>query len=117
MTTPNNGIPWVPENTQDPAAGLNDALRVIDALLQCTVIDMALTTPPGSPADGDLYIVGAGATDAWAGKDDWLAQYVDDGAFWLFYEPGTQARIVFSLGDGGLYVWHGGVWALLAQVS
>ena len=25
---------WVPEDTQDPAAGLNDALRVVDALLQ-----------------------------------------------------------------------------------
>ena len=33
MTTPNAGIPEVPENTLDPAAGLNDALQVIDALL------------------------------------------------------------------------------------
>ena len=33
MTTPNAGIPEVPENTLDPAAGLNDAIRVSDVIL------------------------------------------------------------------------------------
>lgn len=33
MSTPINGIPYVPEGTLDPAAGLNEALDAIDALL------------------------------------------------------------------------------------
>ena len=114
MATPNAGIPYVPENTQDPAAGLNLALNVIDALLQTTVIDMDQTAPPGSPADGDLHIVATGATGAWVGEDDNLARYVAEGTFWQFYEAGTQARIVFNNDDGGLYVWHGGEWKQLA---
>lgn len=114
MSTPNNGIPYVPEDTQDPAAGLNLALNVVDALLQCFVLDMDQTTPPGSPTDGDLHIVASGATAAWAGQDDNLARYVAEGDFWQFFEAGAQVRIVFNQDDGGLYVWHAAEWKQLA---
>ena len=116
MATPNTGIPYVPEGTQDPAAGLNLALNVIDALLQTAVIDMDQTAPPGSSSDGDLHIVAASATGAWVGQDYNLARYVAEGDFWQFYTAGAQVRIVFNDDDGGLYVWHSGAWALLAQV-
>lgn len=116
MTTPSNGIPYVPEDTQDPAAGLNLALNVVDALLQTFVVDMDQTAPPGSPVDGQMHIVAAGATGAWAGQDDKLARYVAASTTWQFFAPGTQARLVFNQDDGGLYVWHSGAWALLAQV-
>ena len=79
MSTPNAGIPYVPENTLDPAAGLNLALNTIDALMQVRVLDMSLTAPPVSPNDGDRHIVAAGATGARAGHDDELARYVADG--------------------------------------
>lgn len=117
MSTPSNGIPYVPENTQDPAAGLNLALNVVDALLQTFVIDMDQNAPPGSPADGQMHIVGPAPTGAWAGQANKLARYVTDGAFWQFYTPGTQIRLVFNQDDGGLYVWHAAAWTLLAQVA
>jgi len=105
--TPNTGIPYVPEGTLDPAAGLNLSLNVIDALLQTAVIELGLNTPPVSPADGDLYVVGVG-TGAWAGEDDNVARYVADGDFWQFYTAGVNAWIVFNRNDNGLYVWMGG---------
>src|SRR5690606_18524327 len=101
MSTPNTGIPYVPENTQDPAAGLNLALNVIDALLQTAVIDMGQTAPPVSPSDGDLHIVGTGATGAWAGQDNNLARYVAEGDIWRSCEAGTQVRLILNLEDGG----------------
>lgn len=104
MPTPNAGIPWVPEGTLDPAAGLNDALRVIDALIQPLVLGMSVDDPPVSPADGDRYIVGVGTGD-WAGQDDNLAQYVEEGDFWQFYEAGSQAVIVVY--DGSIYAYAG----------
>lgn len=100
MTTPNNSIPYVTENTLDPAAGLNLALDVIDALLQTAVIDMDRTAPPVGPADGDLHIVASSPTGAWAGHAGELARYRSVGAFWQFYE----ARLVFNKDDGGLYI-------------
>lgn len=98
MPTPNSGIPYVPENTTDPAAGLNLSLNVIDALLTPEVLGLGTTTPPGSPSDGDLYIVGAAATGDWAGEHENLARYVAEGDFWQFYTAGVQAKAVLYLG-------------------
>ena len=36
----------------------NEALRMLDGLVQLSVLDRNLTAPPASPADGDRYIVG-----------------------------------------------------------
>jgi hypothetical protein len=104
LTTPNTGIPYVPEGTLDPAAGLNLSLNVIDALLQTKVLDLGLNTPPVSPADGDMYIVGAG-TGAWSDEDDNLARYVADGDFWQFYEAGVNVHIVAYA--GAIYIYQG----------
>jgi len=114
--TPNAGLPLVPENVLDPAAGLNMALDVLDALVQSAVIDMALTAPPGSPADGDLYIVGAAATGDWAGQDNNMARWIDDPGFWQFYPAGTQVRIVLNNADGVLYIWNGAQWVAASGV-
>ena len=45
----------------------NDALRILDGLVQLSVLDRDLTAPPGSPADGDRFLVASGATGDWAG--------------------------------------------------
>lgn len=107
--TPNTQIPYVPEGTLDPAAGLNDSLNVIDALLQPRVVSMALYEPPATGEDGDMYIVAATASGDWAGKENWLARYVLEGQFWQFYEPGVQVQTVVNDEDGFLYVYDTGV--------
>jgi hypothetical protein len=106
---PNTGIPYVPEGTIDPAAGLNLALVDLDTLVGCLqrgVIDVGVNDPPVTPADGDLYIVGVG-TGAWAGEDGNLARYVAEGIFWRFYEAGTHVGLVRSQSDYLLYSWRG----------
>lgn len=117
MSTPNTGIPYVPEGTQDPAAGLNLSLNVIDALLQTAVIDMDRTAPPGSPNDGDMHIVATGATGAWAGEDNNLARYVAEGDFWQFFTAGVQVKLILNVDDGGLYKWDGAAWVLAAGLG
>lgn len=104
--TPNAGIPYVTQGTLDPAAGLNLALNVIDALLQTAVIEIGRNTPPVSPSDGDLYIVGVGTGD-WTGQDDNLARFVADGAFWQFFTAGVQVHLVINREDSGLYSYNG----------
>lgn len=124
MSTPNKHIPYVPESTLDPAAGLNLALNFIDALLQTAVIAMDLTAPPGSPIDdGALYIVagtGGTATGDWAGHELDLARYVAQGDFWQFYEAGSEASLCINLEDGNLYKWVDGSppsWVLAAGLG
>lgn len=120
MSTPNTGIPYVPESTLDPAAGLNLALNVIDALLQTRVLSMALTAPPGSPADGDLYIPATPATGDWLNLEDHLVRYVAEGDFWQSYTPGVQVHLVLNVADGGFYKYlpgSPGGWVLAAGLS
>ena len=121
MSSPNAGIPYVPEGTLDPAAGLNQAINVIDALLQSAVYSIALTAPPSGPADGSLYVVageGGTATGAWAGEERNLARYVEEGDFWEFYEAGSQAKIVLNREDFRVYAFDQtsspGVWTLVS---
>lgn len=118
MTAPNTGIPYVPENTLDPAAGLNAAIDHIDALLQTRVISMALTTPPGTSSDGDLYIVAAPASGDWAGQAGNLARFVQEGLFWQFFTAGAQVRLVLNIADGQLYAFDQasspGEWSAIA---
>lgn len=82
--TVNNGIPFVPENTTDPAAGLNLALLIIDMLLDISVESIGDTTPPATVLDGARYIVGVSATGAWAGHNNQLAMWIADPGYWVF---------------------------------
>lgn len=95
-------LPLVPENTLDPAAGLNDALRVMEAIAQPTVISMSIGTPPVGPVDRDRHIVGPGATGLWAGKENYLVEYIAAVGYY-FYAPGTLVKSVINMEDGALY--------------
>lgn len=106
--TVNNSIPFVPENTIDPAAGLNESLLTVDALLQLAVVSVGDNTPPGSPANGARYVVGTAPTGAWAAGAGAVAQFLD-GA-WRFY----AARYVLNMADGLMYVRQGATWGVAA---
>ena len=106
--TVNNGIPFVSENTFDPAAGLNESLLTVDALLQLAVVSVGDNTPPGSPANGARYIVGTAPTGAWAGRANHVAQWL--GGAWRFY----AARYALNMTDGLVYVRQGATWSVAA---
>lgn len=83
--TPNLNLPYMLAAQAQKHVTHNEALRMLDAIVQLSVLDRDLTAPPGSPADGDRYIVAASPTGAWAGQAAKIAAY-QDGA-WAFYAP------------------------------
>jgi hypothetical protein len=85
----------------------NEALRLLDGLVQLSVLDRDLTAPPGSPADGDRYIVGSGAAGDWAGWDLNVALWTD-GA-WLRLPPRTGWR-AWVEDEELLLVYDGSAW-------
>ncbi|WP_417767414.1 DUF2793 domain-containing protein [Stappia sp.] len=92
----------------------NEALRILDGLVQLSVIDRDLTAPPVSPADGDRYIVGSGATGDWAGWDLNIALWTD-GA-WLRLPPRTGWR-TWVEDEAVLLVWTGAAWEVVGEPS
>ncbi|HUF56389.1 MAG TPA: DUF2793 domain-containing protein [Thermohalobaculum sp.] len=86
---------------------VNEALARIDALAAGQALTVGETVPPASPADGDMHVVGTGASGLWAGQDKALAIFANGG--WLFVPPWTGAR-VWDVGGGGALVFNGSDW-------
>ncbi|MEM6938695.1 MAG: DUF2793 domain-containing protein [Pseudomonadota bacterium] len=89
----------------------NEALRVLDAITQLTVISGALSTPPALPSEGDRYIVTGGATDDWAGQEAMIAVWVDNA--WQFFAPQRGWRADVST-TGDLMRFDGVAWEVVA---
>ena len=85
----------------------NEALRLLDAIVQLSVLDRDLTAPPASPADGDRYIVASAATGLWAGWDLNVATWVDGVWMRLVPRSGWQAWIA---DETTFFVWNGSIW-------
>jgi hypothetical protein len=85
----------------------NDAIRLLDAVVQLSVLDRDLTAPPASPGDGDRYIVASGATGLWAGWDLNVTTWVDGVWMRLVPRPGWLAWIA---DEATLCVWDGSAW-------
>lgn len=93
----------------------NELVRALDLLVQPAVLSRTSATPPGSPADGDSYIVGTGASGAWAGKDGQFACFVDGGwdfrmpaDGWLAYVADTTEIAIRKAGAWTTLVTNGG---------
>jgi hypothetical protein len=87
------GLPLLAAGQSQKEVTHNAALTQLDMLMQSAVVAAFVTAPPAAPQPGQCWIVGRGATGAWAGQDDALAQY--SGSGWRF-------RAAFD----GLSVWN-----------
>jgi len=89
--------------------GMDANLIKIGALYALSVIDRDRTTPPGTPSEGDLHLVNhVGATDAWTGKENQVAYYIN-GA-WRFYPPSLNWVARIESENNCLVVWNGTSW-------
>jgi hypothetical protein len=106
-STTNLALPYILAAQAQKHVTHNEALRLLDGLVQLSVLDRDLTAPPGSPADGDRYIVDSGATGDWAGWDQNVALFTD-GA-WLRLPPRTGWRAWIE-DEGILLVYDSSDW-------
>lgn len=90
----------------------NDALRILDALVMLAVKDRDLSSPPGSAAEGDRYLVKPTGSGGFAGKDNQIAHYRD--GVWAFHEP-QAGWICYVEDEGVLIAFDDGAWEPLLQ--
>lgn len=74
----------------------NEALVLLDSLVQPVVVAVAPATVPAAPTPGQAWIVGTGATGAWAGHDGALAAWTAGG--WRFVAA-REGMVVWSLAN------------------
>lgn len=86
----------------------NEALAGLDAALHACVEEAPLATPPAGPDVGQSWIVGAGATGAWAEHEDSLACWTAGG--WRFVAP-VPGMLAWNLDLGCWLHWSGSAWS------
>ena len=92
----------------------NEALRLLDVMVQLAVLNRNLNAAPALPAVGDRHIVAAGAVGVWAGQVGKIALYTSTG--WQFFAPlqGWQAHV---LAESMTVVYSGLAWSLPAAAT
>lgn len=108
-TTPNLLIPLLAAEQAQKHVTMNEALLALDALVHLTVISDVVIAPPGSPAEGDRYIVPVGATGVWTGLTNQIAGFIS-GA-WTFFVP-EAGWSCWNLARSEQLIWSGSRWRL-----
>lgn len=104
--TTNLGITLIAQSQAQKEVTANQAFTTIDALMNVGAIDRGLDTPPGSPLDGDLYIIGSSPTGAWAGQAGNIAYYQSG---WKFITP-NEGMTLWVNDEDLLYTFDGSAW-------
>lgn len=87
----------------------NEVLTLLDAAVQPVAIEIAPVAVPSSPSAGQCWIVGDGATGAWAGRDGALAIWSSGG--WRFLDP-FEGMSIWSLADGVTAQYVASAWTI-----
>ncbi len=98
-TSTHLGLPYLAAAQAQKHVTHNEALRVLDAVVQMAVLTANLTAPPVRRRTGDRHIVASGATGAWAGWDLNIAYYVDGAWMRLVPRVGWQAYVAAEGGS------------------
>lgn len=85
-------LPYILQSQSQKEVTHNDALNILDVLIQAVVQEVGLNTPPGSPTVGQCWVVGSSPTGAWAGKASQIAQAADGGG-WFFVAPFKRLKL------------------------
>lgn len=79
---------------------------------QDSVLD-ELNTPPGSPTEGDRYIVGTSPTGAWSSNADDIAEWIS-GA-WVF-TTAVKGMATLRESDDRFMIYNGSAWVFFGSV-
>jgi hypothetical protein len=108
--TPSLALPLIAAGQAQKHVTHNEALALLDALVQLAVIDRDLAVPPGHPEEGDRYLVAPDPSGAWAGWAGRIARY-QDGA-WLSLVP-RSGWLAFVVDEAEIYAFANGAWSPL----
>lgn len=107
--SPHIGLPFLEAGQAQKHVTHNEALRILDALVQLSVVTIS-ASPPGAPEEGERHIVAEGAGGAFASHDNKVAVH-EDGA-WRFLMPRAGWR-AWNEAAQTLLLWTGTEWSAL----
>jgi hypothetical protein len=106
--THNLGITLLEQAQAQKEVTINQAIAVLDAAFNPSVLDKDLATPPASPTAGDSYLIASAPAGAWAGKANYVTYY-DSG--WRFIAP-KEGLTIWVADETAEYRYSGSAWAI-----
>lgn len=103
--TTNLILPYLAAGQAQRHVTVNEILRTLDAIVQIAVESATATAEPGSPSDGQVWIVTSGKTNThWSAFTDRALAYYRDGAWeqiiprggWLAYVKDTDELLAYD---------------------
>lgn len=107
-TSPRLFLPFLVPGQAQKEAFHNEALATLDSVVHAAVEDGPAGSPPAEPLEGESWIVGAGATGAWAGRDAAIATWSAGG--WRFTAP-PPGMLAWNKAAGLWLHWDGAAWS------
>lgn len=83
--TPNLSLPFIQAAQAQKHVTHNEAIELLDIIVQLTLESTDATVPPVSPVEGQAWGLGVGAGGDWSGQDNMIATWRGGG--WLFVLP------------------------------
>ncbi|MEO3389437.1 DUF2793 domain-containing protein [Mesorhizobium sp. CAU 1741] len=104
----NLALPYIIAQQAQKHVTHNEAVRMLDALVQLSVASRSLTEPPVTPSEGERHIVAVGASGEWEGWDGGVASFADGAWSRLIPREGWLAWVA---DDARLLVRTDGAWS------
>lgn len=105
--TPTLNLPLIQPSQAQKHVTHNEALGVLDALVQLCVEEAGLSVPPANPVEGARYIVGNTPGGDWLGEASAIALFRNGG--WQFVQPAEGWRC-YVRATGHLAIYRSGAW-------
>ncbi|HWD12917.1 DUF2793 domain-containing protein [Pseudochrobactrum sp. sp1633] len=108
--TPNLKMPYIMPSQAQKHVTHNEALRILDALLNLSVLSRQYSSPPAAPAEGSRYLVPANASGLWSGQDGKIAAFMDDE--WFYFAP-LHGWMMHVADENAFCIFSGSEWQAL----
>ena len=105
IASPRFSLPLLFAGQAQKEVFVNEALAITDALLHCAIEGEA-DAPPGSPSDGDAWLVGLAPNGPWTGQEGRIACW--QAGNWLFVQPRDGMRVLDR--SSGQEIRFHGIW-------
>ncbi|MFD2173112.1 DUF2793 domain-containing protein [Rhodobacter lacus] len=105
-TSPILALPFILPSQAQKHVPHNEAVQLLDIVVQLVVAAFDAITPPASPLEGEVHALGTAPTGAWAAAAGMLAAYIDGVWRFILPRPGWRA----ATPAGALRVFDGSDW-------
>ena len=106
-TSPLLSLPYLLPSQAQKHVTHNEALDLLDMLVQPVVEAVAALTPPAAPVEGALWALGEAPSGEWVGRGFHLASWRNGGWVYVVPQPGWT---VFSRAEEAFLAFDGSIW-------